>query len=230
MTATQDELKRQAAARAVEEIASGMAVGLGTGSTAAHMVRLLGAALKSGRLSNIRGLPTSEATARLATELGIPLTDLAETPRLDLTIDGADEVDPDLQLIKGLGGALLREKIVAASSARLVIITDDSKRVPRLGSRAPLPVEVIPFAAAPVTAALEKLGARVTLRRGGDGTPFRTDENNVILDARFEPIADPRALDLALCRVPGIVEHGLFLDLADTVIFAGAGGIEVLRR
>lgn len=225
-----DELKRRAAARAVEELESGMVVGLGTGSTAAHMVRILGEGVRNGRFSHIRGIPTSSATAALARREGIPLTTLDEVETVDVTIDGADEVDPTLRLIKGLGGALLREKIVAAASRRLIIIVDQSKQVDRLGSQAPVPVEVIPFAQRPVRIALEGLGATVTVRHNQDGTPFTTDEQNLILDARFGVIDDPDALDLALCRLPGVVEHGLFLNMADTIICATADGEIAIQR
>ena len=226
-----DERKQRAAARALDEIKSGMVVGLGTGSTAAHLVRLLGAALAAGRLQDIVAIPTSERTAAMARELGIPLTTLDDTAAIDVTIDGADEFDPQLQLIKGLGGALLREKIVASVSRRLIIIADDRKRVAWLGTHAPVPVEVVPFAHRPVIAHLQALGARPVLRQVAGGKPFITDENNFILDAFVDPIQDPRALAAAIRRQPGVVEHGLFIDMTAAVIMAdSAGGITLFEQ
>jgi ribose 5-phosphate isomerase A len=225
------ELKVQAAERAVEFIQSGMVVGLGTGSTAVHAVRAVGRLLQTGQLHTIVAIPTSEATAAEARSLHIPLVNFDTHPVIDITIDGADEADPNLDVIKGLGGALLREKIVAAVSKRFVIVADHSKRVTQLGSKAPVPVEVIPFAERPVGDYLQSLGARVEKRLdGADKRPYRTDENNIILDCYLGPIADPYQLAAAIRQQPGVVEHGLFLNMATDVIFATPDGLEHVRR
>ena len=231
MTADITELKRQAAEKAVEFIQSGMVVGLGTGSTAVHAVRAIGRLLQSGTLQNIVAIPTSEETAREAQSLQIPLVTFDTHPAIDITIDGADEVAPNLDLIKGLGGALLREKIVAASSQRFIIVADHTKRVTQLGSKAPVPVEVIPFAERPVADYLHLLGARVEkrLEKGGE-RPFITDENNIILDCYLPPIQNPQQLAAAIRQQPGVVEHGLFLGMATDVIFATPDGIVSLTR
>ena len=179
--------------------------------------------------AGIVGVPTSERTAEVARRVGIPLATLAERPRLDLAIDGADEIAPGLDLIKGLGGALLREKVVASAAASLVIVADASKRVDRLGTRAPVPVEVIGFALAVVAPELESLGCAVALRRGADGEPFATDEGNRILDCRFPAgIEAPDRLANAIRSIPGVVEHGLFLGLAREAYVAGPDGVEHL--
>ncbi len=227
MTSDIDAEKRCAAERAVAYVEDGMTLGLGTGSTAAHAVRLLGKRVRAGL--DVRGVPTSRATQALAEACGVPLATLDDVTRLDLTIDGADEVDPDLALIKGAGGALLREKIVASVSDRLVIVVDSSKLVERLGAF-DLPVEVTPFAVSVATPALEATGCRVTLRRGAEGAPFVTDEGNAMLDCAYGAIDDPRALAQRLNAIVGVVEHGLFLDMADTVIVGRAGGVEVIER
>ncbi len=224
-----DELKRIAAAAAVDSIQSGMVVGLGTGSTAAPMIDELGRRLRRGELHNITGVPTSERSAQQARSLDIPLATLAEQPRIDLTIDGADEIDPQLDLIKGLGGSLLREKIVAASSSRLIIIGDQRKLVERLGTRAPLPVEVIPFAERPVTDFLRSLGAKPVIRLR-EGQILITDENNIILDCYFEEIDDPYRLAQIVIAQPGVVEHGFFLGMATEAIVATDSGIQRLAR
>ena len=225
------ELKRQAAETAVTFIESGMVVGLGTGSTAVHAVRAVGRLLQQGRLQNIVAIPTSEQTARDAEALHIPLVTFDTHPVIDITIDGADEADPNLDVIKGLGGALLREKIVAAVSKRFVIVADPSKRVAQLGSKAPVPVEVIPFAERPVADYLQSLGARVEKRLDKVGErPYRTDENNIILDCYFGPIPQPHQLASAIRQQPGVVEHGLFLGMATDVIFATPDGIVSLTR
>jgi ribose 5-phosphate isomerase A len=229
MSEKADDLKRQAAEKAVELVTSGMIVGLGTGSTADHAIRAIGERLQDGRLQTILGIPTSEATARAAREAGIPLTTLDTHPVIDLTIDGADEIDPALNLIKGLGGALLREKIVALASKQVIIVADERKQVAQLGTRAPVPVEVIAFARRPVTAYLESLGARVVERREGE-RPFYTDEGNMILDCYFGLIDHPVQLARALRAQTGVVEHGLFLEIATTVIIASAGGVQTLRQ
>ena len=222
--------KRQAAERAVALVRPGMRLGLGTGSTARHFVDLLGAEVRKGL--EIVGVPTSEATARQARELGVPLTTLDETPELDLMIDGADEIDGALRLIKGGGGALLREKIVAASSRRMVVIADASKRVAQLG-RFPLPIELVPFGAGATVRRIERavaalgLAGPLTLRRQA-GALFVSDGGHYILDCAFGAIVDPEALARALAFIPGIVDHGLFIGMASAAIFAGPAGVEVL--
>lgn len=229
MNETLDDYKRQAAEKAVQQIEDGMVVGLGTGSTAVHAVRAIGRFLREKTLRDVVGVPTSGRAATAAEEHGVPLVTLDEQPYVDLTIDGADEIDPDLNLIKGLGGALLREKIVAAASERMIVVGDYRKRVAQLGQAAPVPVEVIPFARRPTAEYLELLGARVELRRNGE-RPFRTDEGNFILDCYFGLIDDPAGLSESIRRQPGVVEHGLFLNLATAAIVAGPGGSEVMYR
>ena len=219
-------LKVEAARLALESVESGMRLGIGTGSTAVELIKLLGERVRGGR--DIRGVPTSVRSAALWGEVGVPLATLEEMPELDLTIDGADEFAPDLSLIKGGRGALLREKIVAAASARMIVIADASKQVAFLG-RFPLPIEVNPFGLAAtmiaVRKASEKLGltGSIALRTGG-AEPFRTDGGHFILDASFGRIPDPRALSSALHAIPGVVEHGLFLNLASKVALAGQDG------
>jgi len=224
-------LKQIAAVRAVDHVQDGMVLGLGTGSTTAYAIDELGARIADGRLRNVIGVPTSEATARRAQALGIPLTTLVEQPVLDLVIDGADEVDPQLDLIKGLGGALLREKIVAVAARRFITIVDESKLVQRLGTRGPLPVEVTRFAWEAHARWLSGLGCRAELRREADGSPYVTDNGNYIIHCTFpDGIADARALDARLHARPGILEHGLFLGLATEVIVAGQDGVRILKR
>ena len=223
------ELKKIAAAAAVDAIQSGMVVGLGTGSTAALMIAELGARLQQGQLHHITGIPTSEATTRQARSLNIPLTTLKEQPKIDLTVDGADEIDPQLDLIKGLGGSLLREKIVAASSVRFIIIGDQRKIVDRLGSQAPLPVEIIPFAEKPVADFLRSLGAHPVVRKN-ENSIFITDEGNIILDCYFEKIEDPYQLAQVIIARPGVVEHGFFLGMATEAIVATESGIKRFLR
>jgi ribose 5-phosphate isomerase A len=226
-----DDWKRQAAERALNYVEDGMKLGLGTGSTAAKFVELLGAKVRSGL--KVVCVPTSEATRAQAAALNIPLTTLDQTPALDLTVDGADEIDEELRLIKGGGGALLREKIVAVASDRVVIIADNSKRVDVLG-KFPLPLEVVPFGLTATQRLIVKLAAdsgcegEIKLRPGTDGKPFVTDNGNHILDCAFGAIDDPEALDDALKLVPGLVESGLFLGIADIGIIAGPKGVEVL--
>ncbi len=220
--------KQQAAERALAFVESGMVVGLGTGSTAIWAVRGLAQRLKEGRLRDIVGFPTSASIEAEARRLGIPLLGHDGPPAVDLTIDGADEVDPELNLIKGGGGALLREKIVAQASRREIIVVDEGKLSAALGTRWAVPVEVIPFGWRSQAGYLESLGARVTLRQAGDGMPFATDQGNLILDCAFGPIADPAALAARLDGRAGIVEHGLFLGLATDLIVAGDGGIRHL--
>jgi len=228
--ASQNELKQKAANRAAEFVKSGMVVGLGSGSTAELATRRIGERLKSGEIKDIVGIPSSARTEQLASELQIPLVGFDEKQQIDLTIDGADEVDPDLNLIKGGGGALLREKVVAQASRQNVIIVDDSKLSARLGTKWALPVEVIPFAAKTEASFLESLGASVSIRSQGDGSNFKTDQNNLILDADFGPISDLAKLAAQLNGRAGIVEHGLFLELASDLIVAESNGIRHLKR
>jgi ribose 5-phosphate isomerase A len=219
--------KQQAADCAVEYVQSGMVVGLGAGSTAILATRRIGQLLRQGRLRDIVGFPCSSVIEAEARALGIPIT-LDPPGAVDLTIDGADEVDPELNLIKGGGGALLHEKIVAQASLREIIIVDESKLSPALGTHWPLPVEVIPFGWHAQKRFLESLGARITVRQQHDGTPFRTDQGNLMLDCAFGPIREPATLAAKLDARTGIVEHGLFIGLATEVIVAGADGIRHL--
>jgi ribose 5-phosphate isomerase A len=224
------ELKQQAARRAVESVESGMVVGLGDGSTARMAVRRIADLLQSGQLRDILCVPCSLQVEEEARRLGIPLTTLEEHPVIDVTIDGADEVDPNLDLIKGGGGALLREKIVAQASRREIIVVDESKLSPALGTHWPVPVELIPFGWRSQAAYLESLGARVTLRTQDNSSPFKTDQGNLIVDCNFGPISQPRLLEEKLRERVGIVEHGLFLGLATDVIVGTAEGINHLKR
>jgi ribose 5-phosphate isomerase A len=225
-----EQLKRAAAERAVELIEDGMILGLGTGSTARHVLQVIAERRARGELSRIIGVPTSRATHDLALDLGIPLTTLDDHPHLDLAIDGADEVDPDLNLIKGLGGALLWEKIVANAAERLVIVVDENKMVDRLCDRAPVPIEVVTFAWSTHLKFLEDLGGEPKLRQT-DGQPFVTDGGHYIIDCAFENgLADAWLLEMELQQRPGVVESGLFLDMAEAVVVAAAGGINVLAR
>ena len=229
---TIDRLKRLAAARALELVTPGMKLGLGSGSTTGMFIELLGERVRDGL--SVVAVPSSEATAAQATALGIRLTTLDDEPYLDLTVDGADEIDEELRLIKGGGGALLREKIVATASARLVIIADQSKRVAQLG-RYPLPVEVVPFGLAATRNMIQTLAAdcgckgEVTLRRTSDGAIYLTDGGHYILDCAFGSIPQPDALAEALQVIPGVVEHGLFIGLADAAYVATDDGIELME-
>jgi ribose 5-phosphate isomerase A len=226
MTVDRDELKRAAALRAIEEVQDGMVLGLGTGSTAAHVVEGLAARVRAGL--RVVGIPSSERTAAQARRLGIQIATFAEYQKLDLTIDGADEVElGTLHLIKGLGGALLREKIVAAASRRLVIVVDQEKLVERLGEHTPVPVEVTPFGWQATTAALAALGSMPERRYIGE-QPFVTDEGHLIFDCRFGPIADPAALEARLAMTVGTVESGLFVGRSSMVVVASASGVDVL--
>jgi ribose 5-phosphate isomerase A len=220
-----DAARLDAARRAVDLIHAGTVLGLGSGVTASVAVREIGRRLAAGRLSGILGIPTSNATRDLAREVGIPLTDWSANPRIDLTIDGADEVSPAGDLLKGRGGALLREKIVAVNSRRLVIVLDESKLVRRLGERVPLPIEVLPFGWNTHLEFLRGLGANPALRnRDGGAAPFLTDDGHYIIDARFpDGIDDPPALAEALARRPGVMETGLFLGMAPEVVVGHAG-------
>jgi ribose 5-phosphate isomerase A len=225
--------KRAAAARAVEFVRPGMRLGLGTGSTAKHFVDLLGERVRGGL--DVVAIPTSEATRAQAERLGITLTTLDETPELDLTIDGADEIAPDLTLIKGGGGALLREKIVASASAKMLVIADQSKWVATLG-HFPLPVEIAPFGAMATRRAVEAATAAAgcpgaaMLRKGPNGHAFVTDGGHWLLDAQLQRIPDPKTLAARLSAVPGVMEHGLFIGLARTAIVAGPDGVRLIER
>lgn len=223
--------KREAATWAVDAFfRSGMVVGLGTGSTAAFAVHRLAELRATGALLDVRGVPTSRETEVLARGLGVPLTTLEEQPVLDVTVDGADEVAPDLSLIKGGGGALLREKIVAQASRRVVIVADAAKLSPRLGTRWPLPVEVLPFGWRSQALFLESLGASVTVRRDARGEPFLTDGGNLVLDCGFGPIDRPEELAARLGSRAGVVGHGLFLGLTTDLVVAGPHGVEHRTR
>jgi len=221
-----DQEKEAAARASLRFVKDDQVIGLGTGSTAAYFIQLLGEQVKNGL--RIRGIPSSDRSREQAAGLGIPLTTLDECPEIDVTVDGADEVDPQLRLIKGGGGALLREKIVASATKYYVIITDATKRVPVLG-KFPLPVEVIKFAQAVVKKKIEALGAQVELRRAADGKPYLTDENNHILDCRFGQIPDADRLARQLSDMPGVVEHGLFIGMASVVLVANGSEIVELR-
>jgi ribose 5-phosphate isomerase A len=223
-------LKQQAADQVLAYIRPGTIVGLGAGSTAILAVRGLAERLARGELTDIQGIPCSRVIEAEARRLGIPLTTLEDHPIIDLTFDGADEVDQALNLIKGGGGALLREKIVAQASRREIIIVDESKLSPALGTNWAVPVEVIPFGWRTQAAYLESLGAQPRLRLGDDGASFKTDQGNFILDSVFGPISDPVSLGARLDARTGIVAHGLFLGLANDVIVAGASGIRHLTR
>lgn len=227
-----DDFKRAAAARAVALVEPGMRVGLGTGSTARHFVELLADRVRNGL--DVIGVPTSEATRADAERLGVPLSTLDGLPQLDLTVDGADEIAPDLTVIKGGGGALLHEKIVAAASIRMIVIADESKWVPMLG-RFPLPIEVVPFGLTATRLAVESAAAAsgcagpATLRRTPEGHAFVTDGGHFILDASLERIPDPATLAQRLAAIPGVMEHGLFIGLVATAILAGPGGVRMVE-
>ena len=221
-----DQEKEAAARASLRFVEDGQVVGLGTGSTAAHFIQLLGERVKQGL--RVRGIPTSVRSDALAKGLGIPLTTFDECQEIAVTVDGADEVDPKLRLIKGGGGALLREKIVASATRKLVIVVDASKRVTTLG-KFPLPVEIIKFSQALVTKKIAALGADVRLRKNDDGKPYLTDENNYILDCHFGKIADVDGLARELSDMPGVVEHGLFIGMANIVLVAGEKGVVELR-
>ena len=224
---TAEDLKRAAAAASLKYVKDGMVLGLGTGSTARHFLEGLARKVAEEGLL-VSGVPTSLATAEAAKLLGIPLTSLEEHPVLDLAIDGADEVDPRLDLIKGLGGALFREKIVAAAAKKFIVVVDASKLVPRLGTKSPVPVEVHQFGWRATAARLAALGAKVELRKR-DGEVFHTDNDNHILDARFGPIRSPAKLAAGLDAIPGVVGHGLFLKMCDLVLAASEDGVRTLR-
>jgi len=223
-------LKRKAAEKAVEFIKSGMVLGFGTGSTFKHVLDILAEKLKSKEIKNIIGIPTSEKTKVLAEKLNIPCGKLSDHPTLDLTIDGADEVDNKLNLIKGGGGALLREKIIAQASKKYIIIVDESKLSNYLGEKWSVPIEVIKIALEVETKYLQSLGAEVILRKNENGKPFITDEGNYILDTNFGAIKNPKKLDKKLNKRAGIAEHGLFINIVDRVISASDNGIKSLAN
>ncbi|KAL3621274.1 putative ribose-5-phosphate isomerase 3, chloroplastic [Castilleja foliolosa] len=233
---TQDDLKKLAADKAVDYVKSGMVLGLGTGSTAAFVVDKLGALLKSGTLTDIVGVPTSKRTQEQAAALGIPLSTLDAHPNIDLAIDGADEVDPNLDLVKGRGGALLREKMVEAASDQFVVVVDDSKLVTGLGgSGLAMPVEVVQFCWNYNLVRLQELfgeeGCEAKLRLNGDGKPYVTDNSNYIVDLYFRtPIKDSAAAGKEIAALEGVVDHGLFLDMATAVIIAGGSGVSVKAK
>jgi ribose 5-phosphate isomerase A len=225
-----DQLKHEAALRALQYVRDGMVVGLGSGTTAEHAVRELGRRVREGGLK-VRGVPTSEKVARLARQVGIPLTTLEETPELDLTIDGADEVDlGTLDAIKGLGGALLREKIVALASKEEIFVVDESKVVQRLGEHTPVPVEVVQFGWSRTCDALFALGCMPVRREMPDGEPFVTDSGNYLIDCKFPSIDNPYLLGERIIRVVGVVEHGLFIGIASKVIVAGERGVRIVEK
>ncbi|HEY8695509.1 MAG TPA: ribose-5-phosphate isomerase RpiA [Chloroflexota bacterium] len=224
---TQDEEKRQVAIAAAEYVRGGMALGLGSGSTVYFFLEELGRRVTAGL--DVVGIPTSERTAALARDFGIPLATFDQRQELDLAVDGADEVDPALNLIKGHGGALLREKIIAMAARRLVIVVDSSKVSQALGTSMTLPVEVVPFAGPLAQQRLAALGARPDLRIDEGGKPYLTDNGNWILDCAFAPMADPARLEAEINRVPGVMENGLFIGLASEVLVARSGSVERLK-
>lgn len=225
-----NELKKQAADKAVQYIKGGMVVGLGAGSTTMFAIRKIGELINKGELTDIICIPSSIKIEAEAQSLKIPLTRLQEHPAIDITIDGADEVDPELNLIKGGGGSLLREKVLAQASNRVIIIVDESKLSPQLGTKWAVPVEVIEFGYKPAFNYLESLGAKVKLRIDGEDKLYKTDEGNIILDCNFGPIKNLEQLALNLNKHSAVVENGLFLGLASEVIIAGKNGIRFLRR
>jgi ribose 5-phosphate isomerase A len=222
-----DQEKQTAARAAVELVENGQIVGLGSGSTAAFAVRFLAERVRAGL--KIVGIPTSEKTAQLAKQLGVPLTTLEEHSRIDIDLDGADELDPQLNLIKGGGGAFLREKIIASISRRFIVIADAAKQVEHLG-KFPLPVEVIPFAQSLIKGEVEALGAEVNLRQYAYGNPYVTDEGHHVLDCTFGEITDPPALAEKLLNIPGVVEHGLFIGMAEMALVGKNGAVIQIRK
>jgi len=224
-----EELKQTAGEAAAKRIQSGQRIGLGTGSTVRYFLEALGQRLASGELSDIVGVPTSQKTEMLARSLNVPLTTLEMEPALDLCVDGADEVDPQLNLIKGLGGALLREKIVALASRRFIVIVDNGKLVRQLGQRCPVPVEVLPFGWKATAEKIKAFGGKPVLRMD-NGSPYTTDQANHILDCHFGPIEYAEKLAQQLDSIPGALGHGLFLNIADKVIVGTPSGADVLTR
>ena len=226
----QDRLKKEAGVSAVDFVESGMVLGLGTGSTTRFALEELGKRFKEGRLKDIVGICSSIQTENRAKELGIPIITFDEKQEIDLTIDGADEVDPQLNLIKGGGGALLREKVLAQASKRNIMIVDESKLSPKLGTHFAVPIEVIPFAWMPVSEFLKSLGGETVLRKKDDGDIYTTDQNNYILDSKFGPISNLEELAQKLGQKAGIAEFGLFLGTASEVIVATSNGIRYMKR
>jgi ribose 5-phosphate isomerase A len=227
---TRDALKRAAAESALSHVRSGMALGLGTGSTVRHLVDLLGEAVRSGALTDVVGVPSSIQTETQARSVGISLIGLADRVSLDLTIDGADEISPELHLMKGMGGALLREKMVAQASERVLIIADDSKVVDRLGTASPLPVEVVEWGVHAQVRFLERLGATVSVRTTDEGIPTRSDNGNLFLDCRFpRGLEDPHEVESRLRERAGVIETGLFLGIADEALIASGSGVRSVR-
>jgi len=230
MTPSQDDLKRAAARRAVEYVASGTTIGLGSGSTVRPLLEFLAERLASGALRGVLAVPTSEDTAARCRALGIPLTTLDEHPHLELAIDGADEIGPRLDLIKGLGGALLREKLVVGAARRFVVVADASKRVRKLGTRAPVPVEVVPFGWTTQLSWLDHMGAESVLRLAANGSPFVSDGGHYVIDCHFKDgIAEPGRVQREVRQHPGVVECGLFLGMADAVVIGGVDGPRVVH-
>jgi len=225
-----NKLKNKAAVEAVKNVESGMVLGLGTGLTANFAIREISRLLKDGSLKDIVGIPSSKQTEKLALELGIPLISFDQKSEIDLNIDGADEVDPELNLIKGGGGALLREKIIAQSSTRNIIVIDEQKMSQKLGTKWAVPVEIIEFSYKPVAKYLEDLGAEVALRKNQNGVIFKTDHGNIIADCNFGQIQDLIELNKALNSKSGIVEHGLFIGIVDEVIIGKPDTIEYLKK
>ncbi len=230
MLAITDVYKKQVAEKAVEFLKDGMIVGLGTGTTTRFALLKISELINQGKLRRIIGIPSSRQTSQLAKRLGIPLGELNDHPSIDVTIDGADEIDPQLNMIKGGGGALLREKIIIQASKRVIIIVDESKLSKRLGKKFPVPVEVLPFCWKCEAQFLESIHARVILRQVKNGKVFKTDQNNYILDAYFGQIKQPEDLVKKLSQRAGILGHGIFLELATDVIVAGKKGISHHRR
>ena len=225
-----DRLKNLASCKAVDFIKSGMVVGLGSGSTAEYAIKEIANRLGKGKLSSIIGIPSSTKTQNFAENLGLNIISFKDMIEIDVTIDGADEVDSNLNLIKGGGGALLREKVLAQNSKRNVIVVHESKLSEILGTKWPVPVEVLPFALETEKKFIENLGAKVELRTIDDGTPFITDQNNFILDSKFEKIDDPHSLALNLEHRAGIIEHGLFLNTSDDVIVGCSDGVKHFKK
>ena len=223
-----DSLKYKASIAALDEVKTGMTVGLGTGSTVTHFIRELGSRVRDGL--DVTAIATSLQSEKLAIEVGVPIVTFKEKRELDITVDGADEVSPELHLVKGLGGALVREKIVATASHRLVIVVDDSKLVDQLGTRVPVPVEVVPFAAVIVMHQLGEIGGEPRLRVSSGNQPFVSDNGNHVVDWHFGPILNPPLVERQLKSVSGVVDSGIFSDLADRVIVAGGKGLEILDR
>jgi len=230
MATGDDDQRRAAAEYAARQVESGMIVGLGMGRAATAALTCIAARLRDGSLRDILGIPCGRATEDAARRLGVPLTTLDEHPEVDLTIDGADEVDPALNLIKGAGGALLREKIVAQASRREIIVVEERKLSPALGTNWAVPIEVVSFGLGAIARYIESIGGRPVLRAGANGIPVQTDQGNVILDCRFGPLSHPEGIAELLERRAGIVEHGLFLGLASEVVVGGADDVRVLHR